>query len=83
MVIARGDATAGAILLLLADRGEATALLERTPTIDGYRWSDSGPPDTGKRDAYCADRRRTDRDLWIVELDHPNARELALALLEG
>lgn len=83
MVLARGDATAGAILLLLADRGVAGALLERVPGIGGYRWGDSGPADPEKRDAYLADRRRTDPDLWIVELDHRNARDLALGMLEG
>ena len=81
MVLAKGDATAGAIILLLADRGIPTALLERTLGVGGYGWSDSGPADPARRDAYLADRRRTDPDLWIVELDHADARDLALRML--
>lgn len=78
MVIAKGDTIAGTILILLADRGQATGLLERMPTIHGYRWTDAPAAD---RDAYLADRRRGDPDLWIVELDHPQARDRALELL--
>ena len=81
MVLARGDATAGAILLMLADRGVPAALLERIPGADGYGWRDSGPAEASDRDDYLARRRRSDPDLWIVELDHPAARELALAML--
>lgn len=80
MVLARGDATAGAILVLLIDRGRPMGLLERMPTIHGYRWTDNGSAD---REAYLPDRRRSDPDLWIVELDHPEARALALGLLES
>jgi len=39
--------------------------------------------DAAARDAYLADRRRSDPDLWIVELDHRDARTLALELLQG
>jgi hypothetical protein len=82
VVVAKGDATAGAILILLSNRGEMGAILERMPTIDGYRWSDAGVAD-GERDVYLADRRRVDPDLWIVELDHPQVRERALEILAG
>jgi hypothetical protein len=81
MVLAKGDATAGAILLSIIDRGESKALLERSFGIDGYLWSETGPAEAGERDAYLARRRRTDPDMWIVELDHPDAWQLALALL--
>ncbi|WP_174274900.1 DUF1491 family protein [Sphingomonas bacterium] len=81
MVLARGDATAGAMLLLLADRGEPTALLERTLGQGGYGWNDGGPADPAERPAYLDRRRNNDPDLWIVELDHPKARSIALDLL--
>lgn len=81
MVIAKGDATAGALLLLLADRGESTALLERTLGLTGYGWNDSGPAAPSERPAYLERRRKSDPDLWIVELDHPNARAIALEML--
>lgn len=81
MVIARGDATAGAMLLLIADRGVEQALIERMPGIDGYRWAEAGPPDADARRDYLARRRNSDPDLWVVELDHPQARELTMAML--
>lgn len=81
MVLARGDATAGAILLALADRGVDGPLLERSYGLDGYEWRETGPADPAERPAYLAGRRRMDPDLWIVELDHPDARRIALDLL--
>nr|WP_208408589.1 DUF1491 family protein [Sphingomonas vulcanisoli] len=81
MVLAKGDATAGAIILLLADRGVPTALIERTLGIDGYGWNDGGPADPAERDAYLKRRRKNDPDLWIVELDHADARRIALEML--
>ena len=77
MVLAKGDATAGAILLQLADRGVPGPLLERQLGLDGYRWREIGPTDTGARDAYLARRRHGDPDLWIVELDHAEAVRIA------
>lgn len=77
VVLAKGDATAGAILLLIADRGVPQVLLERSFGI----WAESGPADAGERDAYLAKRRRNDPDIWVVELDHPRAQDIALELL--
>lgn len=82
IVIARGDATAGALLIELRDRGEAGPLLERTLGNGGYAWRDSGPADPSERADYLARRRKSDPDLWILELDHPRARELASAILD-
>ncbi|PZU11918.1 DUF1491 family protein [Sphingomonas sp.] len=81
MVLARGDATAGAILIALADRGADGPLLERSFGLDGYAWRETGPADPADRPAYLAGRRRTDPDLWIVEIDHPDARRIAMELL--
>lgn len=81
MILAKGDATAGAILLALSDRGIEGALLERTLSVQGYAWGETGPADLAARADYLAGRRRIDPDLWIVELDHPRAREIALQLL--
>jgi hypothetical protein len=76
-VLARGDATAGAILLVLADRGITRRLLERGMAPDGsYGWVVSGPKDFEDPSAlsdYIARRRRNDPDLWVVELDAPEA----------
>ena len=81
MVIAKGDPTAGSLILLLTERGKATGLLERTLTIGGYAWSDSGPADPEERSSYLERRRKNDPDLWIVELDHASARGIALEML--
>ena len=72
-VLARGDATAGAILLLIVERGVVRRLLERALGPDGnYVWVASGPKsidDPGLLADYLARRRRADPDLWVVELD--------------
>jgi hypothetical protein len=74
MVLARGDATAGALLIQLAERGVPGALLERTlDTKGGYAWTPTGPDDAEARADYIARRRRSDPDLWVVELDVANA----------
>jgi hypothetical protein len=74
-VLSRGDATAGAILLILAERGVTRRLLERGVTPDGnYGWVQSGPKaidDAAALSDYLARRRRNDPDLWVVELDAP------------
>jgi len=75
-VLAKGDATAGAILIQLADRGVVTGLLERTLGPQGYAWQPTGPNDPAERDDYIARRRRGDPDLWVVELDSPDAARI-------
>jgi hypothetical protein len=70
MVLARGDASAGALLIQLAERGIAGPLLERRLDMDGhYRWSPTGPDDAEQRGDYLARRRKNDPDLWVIELD--------------
>jgi hypothetical protein len=74
MVLARGDATAGALLIQLAERGVAGPLLERTLDSRGhYTWTPAGPEGPGARADYIVRRRRRDPDLWVVELDAADA----------
>lgn len=74
MVLARGDATAGALLIQLAERGVAGPLLEHTLDSRGrYAWTPTGPEEAGARADYIARRRRSDPDLWVVELDVADA----------
>jgi hypothetical protein len=84
-VLAKGDADAGAILLVLADRGRVKGLRERSLGHDDrYRWTPTGPAsldDPATLADYLARRRHMDPDQWIVELDHPQALELAEAML--
>jgi hypothetical protein len=81
MVLAKGDATAGAILLVIAERGQTQRILERTMDFEGrYRWSAVGPAALDEGQAlsdYIGRRRRNDPDLWVVELDSPDAERIA------
>jgi len=84
MVLARGDATAGAILIAVAARGVTTRLLERTLGADGYAWTATGPAsftEPGALSDYIARRRRNDPDIWVVELDHADAEGIARTTL--
>jgi hypothetical protein len=73
IVLSRGDREAGAILLLLCDRGAPKTLLERVLDVSGtYRWQKIGPQDIEgyqEFNTYIERRRRSDDDLWVVELD--------------
>lgn len=75
-VLARGDESAGAILLLCRERGVVKSLQERTAGLDGgYRWTPCGPQDAeseSERDSYMQRRRDRDPDLWLIELDVPD-----------
>ena len=80
-VIARGDPTAGAIAVILAERGCKRRFLERTLQADGdYGWRDPGG-DSERDEAAFADlverRRHVDPDLWVVELDIASAERFA------
>lgn len=73
MVLARGDAGAGGVLILLLDRGEAPRFVERGIGPDGTpALIASGPAAMAGEDeatAYWQRRRSRDGDLWVVELD--------------
>jgi hypothetical protein len=73
MVLAKGDGDAGAILILLIERGTPHALLERVLTDSGrYGWRPAGPQNIEGYQAinpYIERRRAADSDLWVVELD--------------
>lgn len=81
VIAAKGDATAGAILLICIEKGRLTAFRERILKGDGsYGWEVVGPsPDSefADADSWLARRRQRDPDLWIVELDIPNAERFA------
>lgn len=73
MVLAKGDPEAGALLLILAERGVPIACRERGLTLSGQQgWIHTGPSDLDDPEAlaaYLEKRRRFDTDLWVVELD--------------
>ena len=74
-VLYRGDATAGSIAIVTRDRGE-TRLLERVMApvgmgSGGYQWREAAAGDA--IEAWIERARRYDPDLWIIELDIPDA----------
>jgi hypothetical protein len=80
-VLAKGDATAGSILVILLERGANPRLFERLLQPDGrYSWQESGSQrleDPQQVPEFIARRRRFDPDLWVLELDIPSAERFA------
>jgi hypothetical protein len=76
-VLAKGDSTAGTILLILTERGADPRILERLLQPDGrYAWGRSSG-EAAEVPAFIARRRRFDPDLWVLELDVPSAERFA------
>ena len=80
-VLAKGDPTAGSILVILLERGSNPRLLERLLQPDGtYAWQESGSQrieNPQEVPEFIARRRRFDPDLWILELDIPSVERFA------
>lgn len=76
-VVARGDATAGAILVILAEKGRKIRFLERVLDLSGrYRWHELGGQAAHNEEdseKFLARKRKSDPDLWLIELDVPSA----------
>ncbi|WP_267378182.1 MULTISPECIES: DUF1491 family protein [unclassified Sphingomonas] len=76
VVLARGDAQAGGLLVCIVDRAGATRVLERgvgpagePALIESNRSEDP--------QSYWQRRRGRDPDLWVIELDVPSAERFA------
>ncbi|HEX8481669.1 MAG TPA: DUF1491 family protein [Allosphingosinicella sp.] len=80
-VLAKGDPTAGSILVILLEKGRNPRLFERLLKPGGrYAWEESGSQhieNTPDVPALVARRRRFDPDLWVLELDIPSAERFA------
>ena len=79
-VLAKGDATAGAIAVILAEKGRKACLLERLLQPDGrYAWEETRQivENEAEFQAALARRRKYDPDLWILELDIASAERFA------
>ncbi|WP_309611333.1 DUF1491 family protein [Sphingomonas sp.] len=75
-VLHKGDATRGALLLAISERGAAVTCLARELTMSGnYGWARVGPAtaDAGMLRNFLEKRRRGDPDEWQIELDVPSA----------
>jgi hypothetical protein len=85
MVLARGDATSGAILLLLVERGADPRFVERGIGPEGEPALLPTGPAALESDmdaqGYWKRRRERDSDLWVIELDIAQAERFAAETL--
>lgn len=85
-MLAKGDPDAGALLLVLTNRGATHALLERVSSLtDGFTWNivNGSVSADSETVARLIDRKkRFDPDLWVIELDIPNAEQFIVDSLD-
>ena len=80
-VLAKGDAAAGAILVILAERGRRVKILERL--LEGgerYTWKEVGNQALANEEdfqRFLHKRRGFDPDIWLIELDIASAERFA------
>jgi len=83
-VLAKGDAMAGSMLVVLTEKGAKTAVYERALRADGcYEWVAASVQATEKEvevPEFIARRRRFDPDLWVLELDIPSIERFAAGM---
>ena len=76
MVLRKGDADRGSLVLIIGNRGEHYGCLERSLSRDGqYRWQQVGPSRGAGTETiaeWSQKRARFDSDLWLIELDIPS-----------
>ena len=76
-VVARGDSTAGAILVKLAPLDGTARLFQRVTAMDGSRpWQVLADGPEAEVDATIARQRRADPDLWVIEVEDRAGRHL-------
>ncbi|MEO9599158.1 DUF1491 family protein [Parasphingorhabdus sp.] len=79
-VLKKGDRISGAILIQCVEKGENPKLLENMPSLDGSpNWQAIWPQNTDNNrelSDYIAQRFRFDSDMWLIELDIPDAERL-------
>ncbi len=79
-VLKKGDRISGAILIQCVEKGENPKLLENMPSLDGQpNWQKIWPQDTDNNkelSEYVTQRFCFDPDMWLIELDIPDAERL-------
>ncbi len=84
MVLAKGDADRGQIIVIAAKKGVICAVWERVLGRDGlYQWTRGFAQDIENKQSFddsLARRRKFDPDLWIIELDIPDQTQLTAVL---
>lgn len=87
MVLARGDRKDGALLFITYEKGRFSGIFQREPGLGkGPVLVRSGPSDDGDPQAitdFWQRRRRTDPDLWVIELDIAAAERFAAETVLG
>lgn len=80
-ILAKGDPTAGSILVLLVEKGRKALLLERTLGPAGaYLWQPVSGQALANEDEFAKflrRRRDSDPDIWLIELDIASAERFA------
>lgn len=84
-MLAKGDATAGAVLIIAQDRGENPRAIERGIGPSGKTELIAVGPDGDARGItdYWMKRQKSDPDLWVVELDIAAAERFAAETILG
>jgi len=76
-VLATGEHDAGTLLVVCCGKGRVAAAYERMPHPDGARtWvlaRREDPENPHDFWDYCTRRGKQDKDLWVLELDIPDA----------
>jgi hypothetical protein len=87
MVLAKGDAQAGGILVIVQERDVEPRFLERGLGPDGATaLIETGPREASDRlefTEYWHRRRTRDPDLWVIELDIADAERFAAETILG
>jgi hypothetical protein len=82
-VLAKGDPTAGSILVVLVERGGDPRVLERILQGDGhYAWREAVAGNPAAVQKFLEKRRGFDPDIWILELDVPSWERFAAAMTD-
>jgi hypothetical protein len=80
-ILAKGDPTSGAILLILTEKGANPRILEQLLQPDGnYCWA-RPIEDSDEVPAFVARRRHFDPDLWLIELDVPSVERFTAEMI--
>ncbi len=76
-VTAHGDETAGAILVKLSRLDGTARVFQRIMSMDGSRpWDVLADGPEADVDALIARQRRSDPDLWVIEVESRDGRHL-------
>jgi hypothetical protein len=85
VVLAKGEETAGAIAVILAEKGRKACFLERLLQVNGsYAWQSTRQDLENQQDfnSFLERRRKSDPDLWILELDIASVERFAAEMNE-